>query len=103
VSELHDLAGLNAPVRRVPLPSRHLQHFDTPEGTFPGHDRNTTQCRPLDARHSSSPLVPAGTRRGAAVAPLLPLLADAHLRTFNASLPFWDSHAAPEEGDCTHW
>jgi hypothetical protein len=30
----------------------------------------------------------------------VPRFADAWLRTWNASVPFWDSH---KPGECTHW
>jgi hypothetical protein len=62
---------------------------------------NNTCCRPLeDAWAKGDAIVRAGGRYNAAVAPLVPLLAEEHLHTWEASLPFWYSHTPR---DCTHW
>jgi hypothetical protein len=76
------------------------QHFATHEGTFPGHAKRPFKCQPLDAWQAGHPVLMAGTRRGAAVAPIVPRLADAHLRLYNATAPLWQSHLP---GECSHW
>ncbi|PSC75375.1 hypothetical protein C2E20_1285 [Micractinium conductrix] len=76
------------------------QHFNTRDGTYPGNGERPFKCRPLTAWSDGNPVVAAGTWRNKAVAPLLPRLADAHLRLFNASVPLWNSHIP---GECSHW
>ena len=85
-----------------PLPASclALQHFLTHEGTFPPGGKRPMECRPLEAWYKGDPVVAAGTRRNVAAAPLIPRLADAHLRIYNASVPLWDSHLP---GECSHW
>ena len=77
-----------------------LQHFLTHEGTFPPGGKRPMQCRPLKSWYDGDPVVAAGTRRNVAAAPLIPRLADAHLRIYNATVPLWDSHLP---GECSHW
>lgn len=76
------------------------QHFSTPQGLYPGPQAPKPYiCRPLEAWYQGDPEVLAGSWRNAAAAPLVPRLADAHLRIFNASVPLWESHM-PGECEC---
>ena len=79
--------------------SAFLQHFSGPDGSYDGGQKPFT-CRPLDAWAKGDPVVRAGGRRNVPLAPLIPQLADAHLRTWNDSIPLWDTH---KPGECTHW
>lgn len=76
------------------------QHFSTPQGLYPGPQApKPYRCRPLEAWYRGDPKVRAGSWRNAAAAPLVPRLADAHLRIYNASVPLWESHL-PGECEC---
>lgn len=75
------------------------QHFSGPDGSYSGGEKPFT-CKPLAAWGKGDPVVGGGGRRNLPLAPLVPHFADAHLRTWNASIPFWDSH---KPGECTHW
>jgi hypothetical protein len=77
-----------------------LQHFNTSQGTFPGHGKRPFTCRPLQSWYDGDPVVVAGTRRGIAAAPFIAKLADAHLHIYNASVPLWVGHIP---GECSHW
>jgi hypothetical protein len=79
------------------LPS--LQHFSGPDGSYDGGQK-PFKCRPLEAWGKGDPVVRAGGRRNIPLAPIIPQLADAHLRTWNDSVPLWNTHK-PDE--CTHW
>ena len=61
---------------RVAPPTARLHTLPTRSAAAP--------CIPLLRRSDGNPVVAAGTWRNKAVAPLLPRLADAHLRLFNA-------------------
>ncbi|KAL4444044.1 hypothetical protein ABPG75_011781 [Micractinium tetrahymenae] len=77
------------------------QHFFTPQGLYPGPQApKPYRCRPLQAWYQGDPETRAGSWRNAAVAPLVPRLADTHLRIYNASVPLWESHMP---GECSHW
>lgn len=77
----------------------HPQHFATPAGSYAGGSK-PFKCRPLEAWARGDPLVRAGGLFNIVAAPAISLLADAHLRTWNDSVPLWDSHVP---GECTHW
>ncbi|PSC75638.1 hypothetical protein C2E20_1286 [Micractinium conductrix] len=89
---------------RAALPA--LVWMDTPVQHFTGHDgsynggQKPFRCAPLKAWDNGNPVVLGGGRHNVPVAPLIPLFADAHLRTWNASVPLWDTH---RPGECTHW
>jgi hypothetical protein len=76
-----------------------VQHFDGPDGSYPG-GKPPFSCKPLAAWERGNALVVGGGRRNLPLARLIPRFADAHLRTWNVSVPFWDSH---KPGECTHW
>lgn len=77
------------------------QHFSTPLGLYPGPQApKPHRCRPLEAWYRAVPEVVAGSWRNVVAAPLVPRLADAHLRIYNASVPLWESHLP---GECSHW
>ena len=72
----------------------------TPDGAHWGAGEKPFKCRPLEAWAQGDPVVRGGGLSNIAAAPAIPLLADAHLRTWNDSVPLWDSHLP---GECTHW
>ncbi|PRW50814.1 hypothetical protein C2E21_5439 [Chlorella sorokiniana] len=76
-----------------------VQHFSGPDGTYHGGQK-PFRCAPLKAWYARDAMTLAGGRRNVALSPLIPRLADAHLRTWNASVPLWATHK-PDE--CTHW
>jgi hypothetical protein len=88
-----------APLLAQPLGRLLLQHFATPDGAHHGAEK-PFKCRPLEAWGKGDPVVRAGGLSNIAAAPAIPQLADAHLRTWNDSVPLWDSHLLE---DCTHW
>ncbi|KAI7846434.1 hypothetical protein COHA_000046 [Chlorella ohadii] len=81
-----------------------VQHFPTEDGAFYGG--GPFNCTPIwslpTVKNNASvrARVEAGGWYNAGIRPLLPLLAEAHLRIWDASLPFW-SHHWPDE--CSHW
>ncbi|KAL4430006.1 hypothetical protein ABPG77_004376 [Micractinium sp. CCAP 211/92] len=76
-----------------------VQHFTGWDGSYNGGQK-PFRCAPLTAWEKGDPTVRAGGKRNMAVADLVPRFADAHLRTWNASIPLWNTHK-PDE--CTHW
>lgn len=75
------------------------QHFDAPLGEFPNGKMPYT-CAPLRRWYEGDALLAAGGNYNKAAAPSVPRFAAAHLQTWNASVPLWDSH---KPGECTHW
>lgn len=67
----------SAPLRRLPLP----QHFTGWDGSYNGGEK-PFRCAPLRAWYEGDATVRAGGRRNAPLAPLIPGLAAAHLRTW---------------------
>ena len=59
------------------------------------------ECRNLTAWYEGVPEVVQGGVRNRDAAPHVAAMADAHLRTWNASAPLWDVHMT--KGDCTHY
>lgn len=76
-----------------------MQHFKSPDGSWPGGPKPFT-CARLDAWMEGDPAVLAGGAYNAAIVHLLPAIADAHLKTWNATAPLWRTHW-PDE--CSHW
>ncbi|EFN56573.1 hypothetical protein CHLNCDRAFT_144252 [Chlorella variabilis] len=76
-----------------------LLHFKSPDGSWPGGPKPFT-CARLDAWMEGDPAVLAGGAYNAAIVHLLPAIADAHLKTWNATAPLWRTHW-PDE--CSHW
>ncbi|KAI3427135.1 hypothetical protein D9Q98_007072 [Chlorella vulgaris] len=76
-----------------------VQHFSAHDGSYNGGEKPFA-CKPLAAWEAGDAVVTGGGRRNIPVAPLVPRFADAHLRTWNASVPLWDTH---KPGECTHW
>jgi hypothetical protein len=72
-------------------PSPPLQRFTGHDGSYNGR-RQPFRCAPLAAWDKGDAVVRGGGRRNIPVAPLIASFADAHLRTWNASVPLWDSH-----------
>lgn len=72
-----------APHIRLPCPppGPSLQHFATPDGSYPGGNP-PFKCSPLHAYFAGNASVRAGGPYNAPIAPLLPRIADAHLRTW---------------------
>lgn len=58
-----------------------VQHFSTPDGSWPGGQK-PYQCSPLKAWFEGEPHVQAGGAFNEPLAPLIPLIADAHLKTW---------------------
>lgn len=75
------------------------QHFDAPLGEFPNGKMPYT-CAPLKGWYSGNAVLAAGGNYNRAAAKHLPRFAAAHLQTWNASVPLYDSH---KPGECTHW
>lgn len=102
VRDLQLLADYRA-ANRASLP--HIIWMDTPVQHFPGTGNfagkfRAKECEPLEAWKQGDPVARAGGTWNVAAAPLVESLADAHLRTWNASVHLWDSHMP---GECTHW
>jgi len=102
VSELRQLAAYRA-AHRASLPR--MLWMDTPPQHFPGTGDfsgsfRAKECEPHKGWQSGDKVSRAGGTWNSAAAPLVPQLADAHLRTWEASVELWDSHMP---GECTHW
>jgi hypothetical protein len=79
--------------------------MDTPPQHFPGTgyyvgEFHAEECVAWEAWARGEPLARGGGMWNVAAAPYVGRLADAHLRTWEASMPFWATHMPRE---CTHW
>ena len=102
VTELEELAGyLLSQRRRLPR----MVWMDTTPQHFPKTGYYTGEfhaaaCAPWAAWERGDAVPRAGGMWNVAAAPFVHRLADAHLRTWDASVPFWSTHMPSE---CTHW
>ncbi|PSC75775.1 hypothetical protein C2E20_1281 [Micractinium conductrix] len=76
-----------------------IQHFQTRDGSWPG-GKMPYNCSAIEGWLRGEPDVLWGGPFNAPLEPLIPELADAHLRTWNASATLWRSHWP---GECSHW
>lgn len=102
VRELRQLADFRA-AHRGRLPA--TVWMDTPPQHFPGSgyyvgDFHSEDCMAWEAWQRGEAVARAGGMWNVAAAPFVAELADVHLRTWNASIPFWATHMPRE---CTHW